>query len=125
MVASLARNLEHELRAFGPLPASRPALQLRLIGSPSARLGDRPLRLTLRQFEILAVLCLAGPVTLGELHAHLYGDRPVTMTTLKAEISRLRARDDEDYETWRENALERRYNVPRVTRMLDVELVLT
>lgn|SRR5690606_21473964 len=90
MVASLARNLEHELRAFGPLPASRPALQLRLLGSPSARLGDRPLRLTLRQFEILAVLCLAGPVTLGELHAHLYGDRPVTMTTLKAEISRLR-----------------------------------
>ena len=42
-----------------------------------------------------------------------------------AEISRLRARDDEDYETWRENALERRYNVPRVTRMLDVELVIT
>lgn len=42
-----------------------------------------------------------------------------------AEISRLRARDDEDYETWRENALQRRYNVPRVTRMLDVELVIT
>lgn len=42
-----------------------------------------------------------------------------------AEISRLRARDDEDYETWRENALERRYNVPRTTRVLDVELVIT
>lgn len=42
-----------------------------------------------------------------------------------AQISRLRARDDEDYETWRENALQRRYNVPRVTRMLDVELVIT
>jgi hypothetical protein len=41
------------------------------------------------------------------------------------EIARLRARDDEDYETWRENALARRYNVPRVTRMLDVELVIT
>ncbi|MCX4246028.1 SNF2-related protein [Paraliomyxa miuraensis] len=41
------------------------------------------------------------------------------------EISRLRARDDEDYETWRENALQRRYNVPRVTRVLDVELVIT
>jgi hypothetical protein len=42
-----------------------------------------------------------------------------------AEISRLRARDDEDYETWRENALGRRYNVPRATRMLDVEVVIT
>lgn len=42
-----------------------------------------------------------------------------------AEIARLRARDDEDYETWRGNALVRRYNVPRVTRMLDVELVIT
>ena len=69
-------------RAAGP--------QLRLLGSPSARLGDRPLRLTLRQYEVLAVLCLAGPVSLGELHAHLYGDRPVTIATLKAEISRLR-----------------------------------
>ncbi len=41
-----------------------------------------------------------------------------------AEISRLRARDDEDYETWRENALQRRYNVPRTTRVLDVEFVI-
>jgi hypothetical protein len=41
-----------------------------------------------------------------------------------AEISRLRARNDEDYETWRENALQRRYNVPRTTRVLDVEFVL-
>jgi Helicase conserved C-terminal domain/SNF2-related domain len=48
-------------------------------------------------------------------------EREATM----AEISRLRARDDEDYETWRENALERRYNVPRTTRVLDVELVIT
>lgn len=90
MVASLARNLEHELRACGPAPTGQPALQLRLLGAPSARLGDRPLRLTLRQYEVLAVLCLAGPVSLGELHAHLYGDRPVTIATLKAEISRLR-----------------------------------
>src|SRR5690606_9843211 len=32
----------------------------------------------------------ARPVSLGELHARLYGDRPVTIATLKAEISRLR-----------------------------------
>lgn len=40
------------------------------------------------------------------------------------EIVRLRSRDDEDYETWRENALKRRYNVPRTTRVLDVEFVI-
>ncbi|MCH9684448.1 MAG: hypothetical protein K0V04_23640, partial [Deltaproteobacteria bacterium] len=42
-----------------------------------------------------------------------------------AEISRLRARDDEDYDTWRLAALERRYNVPRAARILDVEFLIT
>ncbi len=41
------------------------------------------------------------------------------------EISRLRARDDEDYETWRLAALQRRYNVPRAARILDVEFLIT
>ncbi|MEX1364762.1 MAG: SNF2-related protein [Nannocystaceae bacterium] len=41
-----------------------------------------------------------------------------------AEIARLYARDDEDYETWRLGALQRRYNVPRIARILDVELVI-
>ena len=40
------------------------------------------------------------------------------------EISRLRARDDEDYETWRLGALQRRYNVPRTARILDVEFTI-
>jgi len=55
----------------------------------------------------------------AELRA-LEDDREAT----EAEISRLRARDDEDYETWREHALNRRYNVPRTTRVLDVEFVI-
>ena len=42
----------------------------------------------------------------------------------EAELTRLRARDDEDYETWRLGALQRRYNVPRTARILDVEFVI-
>jgi hypothetical protein len=55
----------------------------------------------------------------AELHAH-EGEREAAT----AKISRLRSRDDEDYETMRQNALERRYNVPRTTRVLDVEFVI-
>lgn len=91
-VASLTRVVEHELRlaASGGEVLEAPALDLRVLGEPSATLNGVPLRLTLRQFEILAILGIAGAMTLGELHAHLYGDRPVSMATLKAEISRLR-----------------------------------
>jgi len=41
-----------------------------------------------------------------------------------AEIARLCAREDEDYETWRLGALKRRYNVPRTARILDVEFII-
>ena len=51
-----------------------------------------PLRLTRRQIEILALLALnPDGLDLGELHSRLYGDRPVSQGTLKAEMSRLRA----------------------------------
>ncbi|NIQ58859.1 MAG: transcriptional regulator, partial [Gemmatimonadetes bacterium] len=63
----------------------------RLLGEPRAVLDGRPLRLTLRQFEILAILAVRGEATLGDLHADLYGDRPVTLATLKAEMSHLRS----------------------------------
>jgi hypothetical protein len=90
-VASLARLVEHELRAArsATQPAG-PILELRILGEPRATLGGRPLRLTQRQIEILAILAISGPLPLGELHAHLYGDRPVAIATLKAEMSRLR-----------------------------------
>ncbi len=86
-VASLARLVEHELRAEG---GSGSALELHILGEPRASLGGRPLRLTQRQLEILSILAIIGPLTLGELHAHLYGDRPVAIATLKGEMSRLR-----------------------------------
>lgn len=90
-VASLARLVEHELRsAHSNDRASPPALELHILGEPRASFGGRPLRLTQRQLEILTILTVLGPLPLGELHAHLYGDRPVAMATLKGEMSRLR-----------------------------------
>ena len=91
-VLSMARLVEHEIRANpaalpGPTP---PALEIQVLGEASASLDGMPLRLTQRQYEILTILALTGGCTLGELHALLYGDRPVAPTTLKAEISHLR-----------------------------------
>jgi hypothetical protein len=81
--------------AADPAPgdgAGRPGLDLHLLGSAWAQLNGRKLRLTRRQFEILALLALSsGGLELGDLHAQLYGDRPVSRSTLKAEMSVLRA----------------------------------
>ncbi|HET6772175.1 MAG TPA: hypothetical protein VFH36_02630 [Acidimicrobiales bacterium] len=90
-VASMARLVEHELRlraSVGGLVQS--GLDLRLLGEPVASLDGVPLRLTLRQLEILTILAVRGQATLGELHGWLYGDRPVAVATLKAEMSHLR-----------------------------------
>jgi hypothetical protein len=89
-VASMARVVEHELRHQASPGLVRPGLDLRLLGETVASLDGAPLRLTLRQLEILAVLGVRGTATLAELHAWLYGDRPVAVATLKAEISHLR-----------------------------------
>lgn len=67
-------------------------LELKLLGQPSAQLNGMRLRLTRRQIEILALLALnPDGLDLAELHARLYGDRPVSQGTLKAEMSQLRA----------------------------------
>jgi hypothetical protein len=96
---ALARLLGREVRATVVAAAvhdgassCRGALELTLLGQPSARLNGARLRLTRRQTEILALLALnpAG-LDLAELHARLYGDRPVSLGTLKAEMSQLRA----------------------------------
>jgi hypothetical protein len=67
-------------------------LELKLLGQPSVQLNGARLRLTRRQTEILALLALnPDGLDLAELHARLYGDRPVSQGTLKAEMSQLRA----------------------------------
>lgn len=73
--------------------ADEPAgLVLRLLGSAEARLDGRRLLLNRRQTEILAVLATHPEgVSLERLHALVYGDHAVTASTLKAEVSHLRA----------------------------------
>ena len=95
---ALARLLGREVRETvtaanahdGPDSCSG-LLELKLLGQPNAQLNGARVRLTRRQTEILALLALnpAG-LDLAELHARLYGDRPVSLGTLKAEMSQLR-----------------------------------
>jgi hypothetical protein len=97
---ALAKLVEREIQPgtaamTAPAPddgARRAVLELRLLGAASAQLNARRLRLTRRQLEILTLLALSSDgLDLGELHAQLYGDRPVSKSTLKAEMSVLRA----------------------------------
>ena len=60
--------------------------------STEARLDGRRLLLNRRQTEILALLALnPSGLSLEHLHALLYGDQAVTLSTLKAEVSHLRS----------------------------------
>ena len=95
---ALARLLGLEMRAAaaaGAVPDDAGPgglLELKLLGQPGAQLDGVALRLTKRQLEILALLTLSPDgLDLGELHSRLYGDRPVSQGTLKAEMSQLRA----------------------------------
>jgi hypothetical protein len=91
----LGREMRGSVRAGGAQdgPSSYPGLlDLKLLGQPGAQLNGTRLRLTRRQIEILALLALnPDGLDLAELHARLYGDRPVSQGTLKAEMSQLRA----------------------------------
>lgn len=94
---ALARLVESRLGA-GTAPSgdgvtgAGPGLHLRLLGRVEGWLDGSRLLLTRRQGEILALL-LTHPdgLSLEQLHAALYGDRPVSPGTLKAEVSHLRS----------------------------------
>jgi hypothetical protein len=99
MATAFARLLEQALPArpqrllpAGPAPAaSGGVLDLRLLGRAEAHLDGVRLLLTRRQLEIVALLALhRDGLSLDALHAHVYGDRPVSPATLKAEVSHLR-----------------------------------
>jgi hypothetical protein len=96
----LARLLENALpQAAGPFGARDAAgrsfhagLQLTLLGQVEVVLDGQRLLLTRRQTEILALLALHPEgLTLEHLHALLYGDKSVSPSTLKAEVSHLRS----------------------------------
>lgn len=91
-VTTTARLVEQQLISRPPVPApvSSQHLRLRLFGHPGAELGGDPVRLSLRQLEILAILGVREQASVEELHDCLYGERPVKVSTLKAEVSHLR-----------------------------------
>lgn len=67
-------------------------LSLRLLGTPRVWRGQTLLSLSPRRLEILALLALhPRGLDLDALHTHLYGDQAVSFSTLKAELSGLRA----------------------------------
>lgn len=74
-----------------PDPQPTRELEIHALGQPRVRFRGQPVRLSLRQLEIICLLALnpAG-LTLDQLHAVLYGDSRVTTHTLKSELSHLR-----------------------------------
>ena len=95
----MARLIEQALPAsatpLGAAPAlddGQPGLVLSVLGTAEARLDGQRLLLNRRQSEILALLALHPEgLSLDRLHAAVYGDHAVTFSTLKAEVSHLRA----------------------------------
>ncbi|MDE2282743.1 MAG: transcriptional regulator [Actinomycetales bacterium] len=97
MVRALARNVEYEL-ARDPVaavvvvsPEPRTELTLRVLGSSAVTVNGSPVRVSPRQLELLAILAMHDDgLSLDELTALLYGDQPISVTTVKAELSHLR-----------------------------------
>lgn len=73
-------------------PDTRQQLQiLALAAQPVALWQGHRLPVSPRQLEILCLLALhPDGLDLQSLHAHLYGDQPVSLATLKTELSQLR-----------------------------------
>jgi hypothetical protein len=68
-----------------------PDLAVLVLGTGEARLSGAALSLSRRQTEILVLLALHPEgLSFEQLHDWLYGDSPVTASTLKAEVSHLR-----------------------------------
>ncbi len=68
-----------------------PGLSLSLLGTAEAWLDGERLLLNRRQTEVLALLTMHPEgLSLEHLHALVYGDQSVTLSTLKAEVSHLR-----------------------------------
>ncbi|MCW2781577.1 MAG: transcriptional regulator domain protein [Marmoricola sp.] len=93
----LARLIETAMPAHGHRKlglddlTDEPGLSLTLLGAAEARLDGVRLLLNRRQTEILALLALHPEgFSLEQLHDQVYGEEPVTLSTLKAEVSHLR-----------------------------------
>ncbi|MEU9573561.1 transcriptional regulator [Streptomyces massasporeus] len=92
LAMSTVRSLVSTIEARLTTEVSRPArLLLTCLGSEQVLYETRPLPLRPRQVEVLTLLALEPEgYSPQRLRAALYGDRPVTSSTFKAEISHLR-----------------------------------
>ena len=78
------------VRAFDE--RSEPGLVMCLLGTAETWLDGQRLLLNRRQTEVLALLAMHPEgLSLEHLHALVYGDQAVTLSTLKAEVSHLRS----------------------------------
>lgn len=95
VLARLIETAMPQTNAFASVPegdAPIPGLVLTLLGNAEARLDGQRLLLNRRQTEVLALLALHPEgLSLEQLHAAVYGDQSVTLSTLKAEVSHLRS----------------------------------
>jgi transcriptional regulator of acetoin/glycerol metabolism len=89
--SALPKSAQH-LPSSGDELTRDPGLVMTLLGTAEVRLDGQRLLLNRRQTEILALLTLHPEgLSLEQLHALVYGDQAVTFSTLKAEVSHLRA----------------------------------
>ncbi|MCB0978185.1 MAG: hypothetical protein KDB02_12075 [Acidimicrobiales bacterium] len=90
-VSALGRLVEEHLPDdVGPAVGADQVLKLSVLGRPGASFAGEPLALSPRQIELLAALALNGPSTLDQLREHVYGERPLSSATIKAELSHIR-----------------------------------
>lgn len=88
---ALPRSAHHPT-APGLDDTGDPGLVMTVLGTAEVRLDGQRLLLNRRQTEVLALLALHPEgLSLEQLHALVYGDQAVTFSTLKAEVSHLRA----------------------------------
>lgn len=86
-VAGIANAIAARL----PDEQPRAELEIHALGQSRVSFRGKNLKVSLRQLEILCLLVLNPQgLSLSQLHASLYGDSPVSTSTLKAELSRLR-----------------------------------
>ncbi|WP_218026813.1 GAF domain-containing protein [Nocardia inohanensis] len=87
-VQSLVIAIEARLRSEAQ---PEPGVRLNCLGSGGLTRDGHRIRMRPRHLEILALLALEPDgLTPDQLHFAVYGDRPVTTSTLKADVSHLR-----------------------------------
>ncbi|QIG44491.1 transcriptional regulator [Nocardioides anomalus] len=93
MARLIETALPHSSQHPSALEATHePGLVMTLLGTAETYLDGQRLLLNRRQTEVLALLALHPEgLSLEQLHAMLYGDQAITFSTLKAEVSHLRA----------------------------------